>query len=141
MIGKIQVVSCLVLVNYSQILSLTTPKCKLMPKQSILNKRFRRLVNISFLLLHNIYDMKSWIRPYVSFPPFSTTDPLTFFVLQKMKEVRWKWCSVFWLVTSKRSGYQRKTIHHHERCASWVSNFTETRECQKCDARCYGESY
>ncbi|KAK2549232.1 hypothetical protein P5673_030338 [Acropora cervicornis] len=109
-------------------------------------KALRILINDSYtpnpstMYVHNIYDMKSWIRPYVSTFQYHGS-PHVFRFTKKMEKVRWKWCSVFWLVTSKRSGYQRKTIRHYERCASWVSNFTETRECQKCDARCYGESY
>lgn len=35
---------------------------------------------------------------------------------------------------------QRKTVRHHERCASWSPNFTQTRKYKRCDTWCYGES-
>ena len=40
--------------------------------------------------------------------PYIIMAPLTFFVSQKMKEVKWKWCSVFWLVGSAKNCYPRR---------------------------------
>jgi len=80
--------------------------------------------------------------------PLSIVDPLSFFVSPKLAKVKWKYCTIFWLVTSKRSvnlkknnnNKKQKHTHYHERCASWVSNFTQTRKWKNFEGQCYGQT-
>ena len=62
----------------------------------------------STVYVDNIYDMKSWHGYAHTSLPSNIMEPHTFFVLQEMEKVRWKWYTIFWLVESARNGYPRK---------------------------------